>query len=450
MSTPSPGGSQRFDVTNRSILGIAVPMTLAYLSTPLLGLVDTAVIGRLGSAALIGGIALGSIVFDLVFTTFNFLRSGTTGLTAQALGTGDRIEQVCVLLRAVILALVAGVAIIVLQVPLIEGGLLFLGGTDEVQQAARSYLSVRIYSAPFALANYAILGWFIGMGRAGRGLVLQTFLNGLNIALSVLFVLGLGWGIKGVALATAASEIATALAGALMILGGLRRTPAQGLDWARVRDGAAFRRMIAVNGDIMVRSFTLLFAFAFFAARSAAQGDVVLAANAVLQRLIIVSAYFLDGFAAAAEQVAGRAVGARYRPAFDRAVRLTLVWGFALAGFAALVLLVAGPSLVDLVTTNEEVREVARVYLLWAVIVPLFGVLAYQMDGIFIGATWSRDMRNMMLLSLAVFLAAYFAMFPIFGNHGLWAAFLIFIGIRGASLGYMCRVRADQTFAGAA
>ncbi|MBO6758369.1 MAG: MATE family efflux transporter [Roseibium sp.] len=448
MTTPPPATPtavpKAFSVTHRGVLAIAVPMTLAYLSTPLLGVVDTAVIGRLGDAALVGGIALGGVIFDVVFTTFNFLRSGTTGLTAQALGAHNQSEMRATLLRALIIAVGAGVAVIALQQPLKSAGLYFLGGSTAVQDATALYFDVRVYSAPFLLANYVILGWFIGLGRAGTGLALQFLLNGLNILLSIWFVVGLGWGVAGVAGATVISEAVTIIAGGILVL----RT-ARGGGWpatAQVFEKRLLLRMLALNRDIMIRSFTLLFAFAFFAARSADQGDVILAANAILEKLVILAAYFLDGLATAAEQLAGRAVGARHRPAFDRAVRLTALWSFAVAAVLSLVLVSLGGVLLDLMTVSEDVRLVGRDYLFWAAAAPLFGVLAYQMDGVFIGATWSKDMRNMMLLSLAVFLAAYYALFPSMGNHGLWFALVLFLGIRGISLALICPKRAAVTF----
>ncbi|MCK7610966.1 MATE family efflux transporter [Roseibium sediminicola] len=443
-NTPDPSGLA-FSVTHRSVLAIAVPMTLAYLSTPLLGVVDMAVIGRLGDAALLGGIALGGIIFDLVFTTFNFLRSGTTGLTAQAVGGRNEEEIKATLLRALVIAFAGGLAVMALNVPLLKVGLWFLGGSDDVQTATERYFDIRLFSAPFLLANYAILGWFIGLGRAGTGLLLQLVLNGLNIVLSVFFVIGLGWSVEGVALATVLSEVAATLVGGFLVL-----AHAKGGNWpaaAVIFDRRLLIRMMAVNRDIMIRSFTLLYAFAFFMARSADQGDTMLAANALLEKFIMVGAFFLDGLATAAEQLAGRAVGARYRPAFDRTLKLTALWSFALAGLLALLFWALGPAMIAFMTTAPEVRLGAETYLIWAVMTPVFGVLAFQMDGVFIGATWSSTMRNMMLLSLALYLAAYYSLFPLLGNHGLWLAFLLFFGIRGLTLLAACRKRAAETFA---
>jgi len=436
--------SRPFEVTHSSVFKIAVPMTLAYMSTPLLGIVDTAVIGQLGDPALLGGIAVGAVLFDVVFTTFNFLRSGTTGLVAQALGAGNRCEINAILIRAVIIALVLGGLAIVLQVPFIAAGLTAMGASQSVGTATAVYLSIRIFSAPFGLANYAILGWFLGLGKAGTGLLLQVLLNGLNIVLNVVFVLVFDWGIAGVAWGTVIGEAVTALIGLLLVLRetGSGNWPAR----KQITDWVAFKRIAALNGDIMIRSFVLLFAFSFFTAQSARYDDVTLAANAVLMHFFYISGYFLDGFATAAEQLAGRAVGARWKPAFTRTVSMTLKFGLILAISLSLVFWTLGPALIDLITTAPQVRAVARDYLVWAALTPLAGVVAFQMDGIFIGATWSRDMRNMMLISIAIYLASWWVLTPSFGIHGLWMALLIFLGARGLSLGLMCGRRTRETF----
>jgi MATE family multidrug resistance protein len=433
-----------FEVTHRGVLAIAVPMTLAYLSTPLVGLVNTAVIGQLGDAALIGGIAVGAIIFDIVFTTFNFLRSGTTGLAAQAHGGHDRTELQAIFWRALILALLSGAIVLVLHRPLLTVSLALIGGSDAVKEATSTYYGIRVLATPFALGNYVILGWLIGFGRAGWTLLLQTVLNGLNIALSIFLVTNWGYGVHGVGWAAFVAETVTFAVGIFLALRLMDRAARP--DLARILYWPAFRRMIAVNGDIMVRSFALLFAFAFFTAQSAKGGDVVLAANQILLTLFFVGAYFLDGLATAAEQFAGRAVGARYRPAFDRSLSLTLGWGFFIAAAASAIFWFAGPSIIAEMTTNEDVRAVAALYLGYAALTPLVGMLAFQMDGVFIGATWSSDMRNMMLLSLAVYLAVWWALWPTLGVYGLWIALLVFLGIRGVTLYWRCRARVATAF----
>ncbi|WP_306120029.1 MULTISPECIES: MATE family efflux transporter [unclassified Roseitalea] len=443
-STAAETGPRPFEVTNRMVFAIAVPMTLAYLTTPLLGIVDTAVVGQFGDAALIGGLAIGAILFDIVFTTFNFLRMGTTGFVAQAVGRADQAEQQAVFWRAVIIAAIAG-AVLVPIAPLIGGlGLWFMAPGEDVAAAASTYVAIRFLAAPFTLINYAILGLLLGQARAIAGLVLQTLINGINIALSILLGLHLGWDVAGVAWATVIGETSVAIGALVWLWRGFDRQAAPSL--GRVMDKTLFLRLIAVNRDIMIRSFALLAAFAMFTRFGAQFGAVTLAANAILMNFFFIAGYYLDGFAVAAEQLVGRAVGARYRPAFWRAVRLTAVWGFVLAGFTTLVVLVAGAVFIDIMTTAGDVRAEARAYLVWAAVTAIAGVLAFQMDGVYVGASWSADMRNMMLVSLAIYLASAFALIPVFGNHALWFSLNLFLGLRGLTLAALLPRRARTIF----
>lgn len=431
-------------MTNRGVLAIAVPMTFAYLSTPLVGFVDTAVIGQIGDATLIGGIAVGAIIFDILFTTFNFLRSGTTGLVAQALGARDQTEISAILWRALGLGALIGLAVVALQSFILSPILFFMDASAEVDHAARTYYSVRVLASPFALANFAILGWLLGLGHAKISVVLQLLLNGLNIACSAYFVMVLEWGVAGVAWGSVIAEVITSLVGLMVAIKLLDGDVIPRFDQVFIKDKLI--RMFSLNRDIMIRSFVLLFAFAFFTAQGAKSGDIILAANAVLMNFFFVGSYFLDGFAAAAEQLAGKAVGANYRPAFARTVKLTMIWGFGLSTIAALVLWLFGPVLIDIMTTNTQVRETARTFLFWAAISPLAGVMAFQMDGVFLGATWSKDIRNMMLASLIIYLIASWSLMPLLGNHGLWLALNIFLGMRGITLYWRYPRRADVTF----
>jgi putative MATE family efflux protein len=440
----SPEGARLFSVTNRSVLAIAVPMTLAYLTTPLLGLTDTAVVGQLGDAALLGGLAAGALIFDVVFTTFNFLRSGTTGLVAQAFGRGDAPEEQAVFWRAVLVAAIAGVALAALAPLLSAAGQWFIDGGARVNETIDTYVRIRLLGAPFSLINYAVLGYVLGRGEGGLGLLLQIILNGCNIALCILLGLELGWGVAGVAWATVIGEAVAVLTGLAVVIRRFRAAPA--LPKGRILHGPALLAMLSLNRDIMIRSFSLLAAFALFTRQGAQFGTVTLAANAVLMNFFLVAGYFLDGFATAAEQLAGRAIGARAEKSFRSAVRLTVAWGFGLAGVATLALLFFGDRLVAVVTTAVDVRAQAGTYLPWAAFTALSGVLAFEMDGVFIGATWSRDMRNMMLLSFLAFCAALLALAPAFGNAGLWAALHVFLLTRGFSLLAVLRVRARTAF----
>jgi MATE family multidrug resistance protein len=338
------------------------------------------------------------------------------------------------LMRALLIAVAAGVLMIVCQIPISSISFALLSGSQAVEASAAEYFSIRIWGAPAALANFAFLGWFIGMGRARKALMLQLVLNSLNAILDVWFVLGLGLEVKGVAYGTVISENVAALAGLWLAIGMLKRRGIR-FDLALILNRAAIRRVLGVNGDIMIRTVGVLFAFTWFTAKSAEGGDVILAANAVLMTLTHTAAYFLDGFAFAAETLTGQAIGAQRINRFRDAVRLSTLWAIAFSTVASAVFWFGGGLIIDFLTVNEEVRATAREYLIWAALVPITGVMAYQLDGIFIGATRTADMRNMMLLSVAVYLLMWATLTPILGNHGLWAAIVIFLSLRAITLG---------------
>lgn len=414
-------------VTHRQVFALAGPAMLANMTTPLIGVIGTAVIGRLGQAHLLGAVAMSALVFDWMFWIFGFLRVGTVALTAQALGAGDGREQRAVVSRALLIALVIGLAFIVLQVPLAELIYGLMGGSPVLLDAAKTYFAVRIWSAPFVLANYAVLGHLIGVARASAALALQVAINVTNVAVTALLVLGLGWGVTGAALGAVVAEVSgfvIGLAAVLWISGRIETAP------RIVFDRTKMIRMLVVNRDIMIRTIALLAAVALFIAQGARAGDTILAANAVLNNLAVVGIFFVDGFAIAAEQLCGRYAGARSRPAFERSAQLALGWGFGFGLAATLILIAAGPALIDLVTTSSDVREAARQYLVLAALVPVIGVAAFAYDGIFMGATWTREARDLMLASLAIYIAAWLALRGL-GNAGLWGALLIWFGTRG-------------------
>jgi MATE family multidrug resistance protein len=417
-----------FDVTHARVLAIAGPMTLAHLTTPLLGVVGTAIIGQLGQAHLLGAVAVSAVVFDCIFWLFAFLRMGTVALTAQALGAGDAVEQRAVLGRALVMAGGIGAGLLLLQQPIAWVAFEAMGASAGVTEAAKVYFFVRIWSAPLTLGNYAILGWLIGLARTDLALALQVAINLVNIAATALFVLALEMDVAGAALGTVLAE-AVGLAAGLLLAWRLERGEPR-LAAAVVLDSGKLVRMLAVSRDIMIRTAALIVAFTFFMAQSARAGDTVLAANAVLYNLVLVGAFFLDGFATAAEQLCGRAVGARDPAAFRRAVALSIGWGFGFALAMAATFLAAGPQLIALMTASPDVRVIAEQFLIFAVVAPLAGVLAYAFDGIYVGATWTRDMRNLMLASLALYFAAWWGLQP-FGNAGLWGAILVLLAGRG-------------------
>jgi len=419
-------------LTHRSILAIAVPIMLSNVSTPLIGLVDTGVVGQLPDPAFIGAAAVGGLIFTFIFWGFGFLRMGTTGLTAQAVGARNRDEAATVLGRSLLLALAAGSLLILLQWPLREAAFAAVHASPRVESLARGYFDIRIWAAPATLVNYALLGWFIGLGRSNIGLALQLVLNLANMALDVLFVLGLGWDVRGVALGTLLAEICAAVVGVTIAVRHLRSLRGH-LAWRSILAPDEMKRTILVNGDIMIRTLALITAFLWFTSQGARNGDVVLAANSILLQFISVSAFFLDGIAFATEALVGRAIGAAHRAGLTAAARMTTAWAGAIAVLNSAVLVLFGSRLIDVLTVDPSARAAARVFLPWAAGAPLLGVWAFQLDGIFIGATRTADMRNGMLISLAVFLAAWWLLRP-FGNHGLWAAFYVHYLARAGTL----------------
>ena len=416
------------EVSNDRVFNIAGPAMLTNVTTPLLGVVATAAIGRLGDAALLGGVAMASVAFDCLFWLFGFLRMGTVAFTAQALGADDKLEQRAVLARALLIAGAIGLVIIAAQAPFATLAFDAIGGSAEVTKAARQYFFVRAWAAPFALANYVFLGWLVGLARVRTAMAIQIGLNLVNMIMMVALVLGLDLGITGAALASVIAQIAGFAAGMIVawrILGGRL-----GVTRAALFDRARLMRMLAVNRDIMIRTAALIAAFVFFTARGARAGDVTLAANAVLHNFTLVGAFFLDGIATAAEQICGQAYGARDREAFREAVRLVVIWGFAFGVAASALFAATGDWLIDLMTASADVRETARHFLIFAALAPVCGVMAFCFDGVYIGATWARDMRNLMLASLATYFAAWWLL-DRFDNAGLWIALLIFFIARG-------------------
>jgi MATE family multidrug resistance protein len=415
---------------------------VANLTTPLIGVVATIAIGRLGDATLLGGVAISSVIFDCLFWLFAFLRMSTVAFTAQALGSGETKEIAALLLRGLAVAGLIGAGLIALQLPLSAVLVGAMGGSEGVTRAAKAYFAIRIWSAPLALANYVVLGWLIGQARARLALTVQIAINLINVAATVLLVLVAHAGIAGAAIAAVVAE-ATGLLLGLLIARRLTQG-APGIPRATLLDRTKLIRMLAVNRDIMIRTAALIAAFLFFTAQGARSGDVILAANAVLNNFLMISAFFLDGLANAAEQLCGRAYGARDRAAFSGAVRLVILWGsgFALAVIAVFALF--GPSLIDAMTSSADVRQQARDTLWFVLLSPIPAVFAFAYDGIFIGATWARDMRNLMVLSMLMFFAAWLALRS-FGNAGLWGSLLVFYAARGGlqALRYPALLRAS-------
>ena len=425
--------TQAAEITHRRVLAIAGPIVLSNATVPILGLVDTGVVGQIGEAAPIGAVGIGAIAITAFYWLFGFLRMGTAGFASQAHGAGDTPEVHALMTRALMIGVTAGLLLIALQVPLFWGVFQVSPASPEVEALARDYMAIRIWSAPAAIAVFGITGWLIALERTKAVLYIQVWMNGVNILLDLWFVLGLGWGVNGVAFATFLAEWSGLALGLWLCRDVFGQTLWR--QWARVFDRARLVRMASVNTDILLRTLMLETIFVSFIFLGGDFGDVPLAANHILLQFLHVTAYAMDGFAFAAEALVGQALGARQRARLRRGAILTGFWGLVTVSVLALAFAIAGPWVIDVMTTAPEVRAEARIYLIYMVLAPLTGVAAWMFDGIFIGATRARDMRNMMFLSALIYLGALLTLIPTYGNHGLWMALLISFIARGVLLG---------------
>lgn len=423
------------DPSHRAILSIAIPMTASNLSVPLLGAVDTAVMGHLPGPQYIGAVAVGATIFSFVFWTFGFLRMGTTGLVAQAQGAQDPEETWAVLLRACGMAVAAASLVLIFQWPLREAGLWFADAPGQVETLARDYFQVRIWSAPAVLLNYVAVGWLLGMQAPRRSLAVLLMINLTNIVLDFVFVLHLGWGVRGVAAASVVAELLGSVLAALLVIRLLqaRGVPTQGV-WQYLLAFPGYTGMLAVGRDIMIRTALLIFSFAFFVRQSAALGAVTLAANSVALQFVYLMSYCVDGFAQAAEVFSGRYWGAKDRAAFQRATLRTGIWCGVVAGVSSLIFLTFGAPLYGLMTDLAEVQALISQYWIWVIVIPPVAAWSFLLDGVYIGATWTRAMRQIMLASTLAYLAAWYVLRP-WDNHGIWLALVVFYAARGLGMG---------------
>ncbi len=431
--------------TDKALWRLALPMIFSNITVPLLGLVDTAVIGHLDSPTYLGGVAVGSMATSFLFMLLLFLRMSTTGLTAQALGAQNPQGLARAFMQPLLLAVLAGVAIVLLRYPLIELALKIVGGDGAVLEQARLFLEIRWLSAPAALANMVILGWLLGVQYVRAPVILLIVGNLLNIVLDVWLVMGLGWNVQGAATATAISEYATLLLG-LGLSWRVMRIRGISVPMLRQAWRGNLRRLLALNRDIMLRSLLLQLCFASLTIFGARLGGEVVAVNAVLMNLLTFTAYALDGFAYAVEAHSGHAYGARddsqlrkvWRAACRQACLVALGFGLLYA--------VAGQQIIAALTSLPELRALASHYLPWQVVLPLVGVWCYLLDGMFIGATRGAEMRNSMAVAAAGYGLTLFTL-PILGNHGLWLALAVFLSLRGIALGWIWhRHRVDGTW----
>lgn len=425
---------------HRAVFALALPMVFSNVTTPLLGLVDTWVIGHLGQAWFLGGVSVGATLINLLFWLLGFLRMSTTGLTAQAQGAASAEGQLDTLARALGLAVGLGLALLLLVLPFLPAIIGLSGGSPEVQVYAGDYVSVRIWSAPAALCNLVIMGWLLGMQDARSPMLLLILSNLVNMVLDAWFVLGLGWQVRGVAAASLLADYSALGVGLWLVSRRLRHLSAevwQGA-WSRWWQWPAVRRLLGLNRDIFIRSLCLQLCFAFMTLQGARLGDVAVAANAVLLNFLMLISYGLDGFAYAVEAMVGRAIGRRNRQGLREAIVLNLGWALLIAIAFALGFALGGRQLIAHITDLPAVIAEANRQLPWLIVMPLLAVWCFLLDGVFIGATRAREMRNSMLV------AVFAGFFPVWwlcqgwGVAALWAAMAALMTGRGLTLGWLC------------
>ena len=419
-------------ITHKRILTISVPIILSNITIPLLGLVDTAVIGQLGQIVPIGAVGIGSIIISAIYWIFGFLRMGTTGLTAQAVGKRDHGEIIALFSRALLVGIIGGFILILFKDFIFWSAFEISPASSEVESLAYKYMKIRIYSAPAAISIFGILGWLIAREKTRMVLFLQLWMNGTNILLDILFVIGFGWGVEGVAIATVFAEISAFFIGLYIcrsaFVGSLWRS------YQLVMNKEKLINMSKVNFDILVRSLLLQAAFLSFMFFSSNLDNTTLAANQILLQFLIMTSYTLDGFAYSAETLVGQAVGARSANSFRKISLLTLFWGFVAAFLMSLLYLLFGKNLIAVMTKSLELQLFTQKYLFWMIIAPILAFPAFILDGIFIGATRTKDMRNGMAISFVIFCFSVWLLFGSYGNHGLWASMMILFVVRAITL----------------
>jgi len=419
-------------ITHKRILTISVPIILSNITIPLLGLVDTAVIGQLGQIVPIGAVGIGSIIISAIYWIFGFLRMGTTGLTAQAVGKRDHGEIIALFSRALLVGIIGGFILILFKDFIFWSAFKISPASSEVESLAYKYMKIRIYSAPAAISIFGILGWLIAREKTRMVLFLQLWMNGTNILLDILFVIGFGWGVEGVAIATVFAEISAFFIGLYIcrsaFVGSLWRS------YQLVMNKEKLVNMSKVNFDILVRSLLLQAAFLSFMFFSSNLDNKTLAANQILLQFLMMTSYALDGFAFSAEALVGQAVGAKSANSLRKISLMTLFWGFVAAFLMSLFYFFFGENLIAVMTKSLELQLFTQKYLFWMIIAPILAFPAFILDGIFIGATRTKDMRNGMAISFVIFCLSVWLLFDSYGNDGLWASMMVLFVVRALTL----------------
>ena len=415
---------------NKKIFRLAVPNIITNITVPLLGMIDIAIAGHLGSAVYIGAIALGANIFNMIYWNFGFIRMSSSGFAAQAYGARDFTEAMNVLIRSLIVGVGIGLLIMLLQYPIGKFALSLIKSGAETKTAVEIYFRIIVWSAPAVLGTYAFKGFFIGMQNAKTPMFIAILNNLLNIALSLLFVFGFGMKIEGIALGTMLSQLITFLICSLMWLkfyGRLRKYIIK----STIFNAVAIRSFFRMNGDVFVRTFLLTLVTTFFTFVSSGMGDMILAANALLMQFFMLFSYFMDGFAYAGEALTGRYIGANNKVLLARMLKKLFFWGFVVSAVSVVIYLVFPNQILQILTNDKAVIDTAKSFLFWTVLIPITGFAAFLWDGIFIGATASKEMRNAMIFSAIVFFACYYIATPIMKNNGLWLAFILYLSVRG-------------------
>ena len=419
---------------NRRILNIAIPNIISNITVPLLGIVDLALVGHLESKVYIGTIALGSMIFNFIYWGFSFLRMGTGGFAAQSYGKKDFRESFYILYRALLVGFIGAVFLLIIQKPIDLLSFFIINGSDEVEFFARQYFYIRIWAAPATIALYSISGWYIGMQNAKIPMIIAITVNLLNVGFNVLFIKVFGMKSDGVALGTVLAQYLGLIVGLIFLSKNSKRLK-QYLNFKEILQVNALKKFFNVNKDIFIRTISLVFALSFFTAKSAKYGDTLLAVNTLLLQFFMIYAYIVDGFAFAGEALAGKYFGARDKINLIKASKLLFYWGLTMAGIFTIAYYFGDNLLLKILTNNSEVIHDIQPYLFWIYLIPVITFGAFIWDGIFIGVTASASIRNAMLIStFLVFLPSYFILHHYFYNHGLWAAFMIFMIARFVTL----------------
>lgn len=419
---------------DQQILHIALPAIISNITVPLLGMVDMAIVGHIGDATYLGAIAVGSMLFNVVYWLFGFLRMGTGGLTSQAYGSEDRVEQKRILFRSLAIAALVGLLFILLQMPIRNLAFHLLGATQEVRLLASRYYAICVWGAPAVLGLYSMTGWFLGMQNSRFPMFVSILQNVVNILCSLLFVFALRMKIEGVAWGTLIAQYVGFFMALLLFMSRYKAHRTEQVSLKELFHWEAMKRFFVVNRDIFLRTLCLVAVTLYFTSVGARQGDLVLAVNALLMQLFTFYSYFMDGFAYAGEAVCGRYLGARQRSDFYTTIRRLFLWGGGLMLLFTLLYAGAGTSFVNLLTDDAQVLAEATVYLPWIAFIPLTGMAAFLLDGVYIGATATRPMLLSMLVATVLFFSIYLLFSPIISNHALWLAFLIYLSARGGLL----------------